>query len=56
MLWASQVALVVKILLPMQVDLRDGFDPWEDSGKSPGGGHGNLLLYFYLENPMDRGT
>ena len=35
MSWASQVALVVKIHLPMQVDLRDGFDPWEDSGKTP---------------------
>jgi len=26
------------------------------SGRSPGGGHGNLLQYFYLENPMDRGV
>ena len=24
-------------------------------GKSPGGGHGNSLQYFCLENPMDRG-
>ena len=24
-------------------------------GKSLGGGHGNPLQYFYLENPMDRG-
>ena len=23
-------------------------------GRSPGGGHGNLLQYSYLENPMDR--
>ena len=23
-------------------------------GRSPGGGHGNPLQYFYLENPMDR--
>ena len=22
----------------------------------PGGGHGNLLQYSYLENPMDRGA
>ena len=22
-------------------------------GRSPGGGHGNLLQYSYLENPMD---
>ena len=25
------------------------------SGRSPGGGHGNLLQYSCLENPMDRG-
>ena len=24
--------------------------------RSPGGGHGNPLLYSCLENPMDRGT
>mgnify|MGYP007134212888 CR=1 FL=1 len=26
------------------------------SGRSPGGGHGNPLQYFHLENPMDRGA
>ena len=26
------------------------------SGRSPGGGHGNPLQYFCLENPMDRGA
>ena len=25
-------------------------------GRSPGGGHGNLLHCSFLENPMDRGT
>ena len=25
-------------------------------GRSPGGGHGNPLLYSCLENPMDRGA
>ena len=25
-------------------------------GRSPGGGHSNLLQYSCLENPMDRGT
>ena len=25
------------------------------SGRLPGGRHGKLLLYSYLENPMDRG-
>ena len=26
------------------------------SGRSPGEGNGNLLMYSCLENPMDRGT
>ena len=26
------------------------------SGRSPGGGHSNLLQYSSLENPMDRGA
>ena len=26
------------------------------SGRSPGGGHGNLLQYSCLENPKGRGT
>jgi len=26
------------------------------SGRPPGGGHGNLLQYSCLENPMDRGA
>ena len=25
-------------------------------GRSPGGGHGNPLQYFCLENPMERGA
>ena len=25
-------------------------------GRSPGGGHGNPLQYFCLENPRDRGA
>ena len=25
-------------------------------GRSPRGGHGNLLWYSHLENPMDRGA
>ena len=27
-----------------------------ESGRSPGGGHGNLLQYSILGNPMDRGA
>ena len=35
-------------------NVRDmGFDPW---GRSLGRGHGNLLQYSCLENPMDRGV
>ena len=48
---ASQGALVVKNLPAnaRDVDLIPG------SGRSPGGGNGNPLLYSCLENPMDRG-
>ena len=52
---ASQVALVVKN------PPADAGDTGDDSsipgsGKSPGGGHGNLPQYSCLENPMDRGA
>ena len=42
--------------LPMKAgDVRDaGSIP--GLGRSPGGRHGNLLQYSYLENPMDRGA
>ena len=52
---ASHPALVVKNLPANAGDIRDiGSIP--GSGRSPGGGHGNLLQYSCLENPMDRGT
>ena len=36
-------------------DIRDaGSVP--ESGRSPGGGHGDPLQYSCLENPMDRGA
>ena len=36
-------------------DIRDmGLIP--GSGRSPGGGHGNLLQYSYLDKPMNRGV
>ena len=55
LLWASQVALVVKIPPANAGDVRDaGLIP--RSGRSPGGGHGNPLQYSCLENPMDRGA
>ena len=47
--------LVVKNLPASAGDQRDaGLIP--GLGRSPGGGHGNPLQYFCLENPMDRGT
>ena len=50
---ASQVVLVVKNPPLDAGDIRDaGLIP--GSGRSPGGGHGILLQYSCLENPMDR--
>jgi len=52
---ASQVALVVKNPPANAGDLRTaGLIP--ESGRSPGGGHGNPLQYSCLENPIDRGA
>ena len=50
---ASQVALVVKNLPAHAGDIRDaGSIP--ESGRSPGGGHGNPLQYSCLGNSMNR--
>ena len=52
---ASLVVLVVKNPPANAGDLKDaGSVP--GSGRSPGGEHGNPLLYSCLENPMDRGA
>ena len=49
------MVLVVKNLPANAGDVRDtGLIP--ESGRSPGGGHGNPLQYSCLENPMDRGA
>ena len=49
------MALVVKNPLASVGDIRDlGSVP--GLGRSPGGGHGNPLQYYFLENPMDRGA
>ena len=51
----SQAALVVKNLPANAGDTEDsGSIP--GLGRSPGGGHGNLLQLSCLENPMHRGT
>ena len=52
---ASQVTPVVTTLSASAGHIRDaGLIP--GSGRSPGGGDGNALQYFCLENPMDRGV
>ena len=51
----SQVALVVKNPSANAGDVKDpGLIP--GLGRSPGGGNGNLLQYFCLGSPMDRGA
>ena len=51
---ASQVVLVVKNVPANAGDIRDA-GSISGLGRSPGGGHDNLLPYSCLENPMDRG-
>ena len=54
-LWASQVALMIKNLPANARDLRDvGSSP--GLGRSPGGGHGSWLQYSCLENSIGRGV
>ena len=53
--WASQAALLVKNLSANEGDIRD-VGPIPGSGRSPVGGHGNLLQYSDLENPMNQGA
>ena len=52
---ASQVALMVKNPPANEGDMRED-DLIPGSGRSPGGGNGNLLLYLRLEKSMDRGA
>ena len=49
-MWAFQGALLVKNLL---INTR-GTGSIPGLGRSPGAGHGNLLQYSCLENPMNR--
>ena len=49
------MVLVVKNLPANAGDTRD-IGSITGLGRSTGGGHGNLLQYFFLENPMDRGS
>ena len=51
---SSQMLIVVKNPPAKAEDIKNtGLIP--GLGRSPGGGHGNLLQYSCLENPMDRG-
>ena len=52
---ASQLALVVQNSPASAGDIRDT-DSIPRLGRYPRGGHGNLLQYSCLENPMDRGV
>ena len=49
------MVLVVKNLSANAGDVRDT-TLIPGLGRSPGGGHDNLLQYFCLENSMDRGA
>ena len=51
----SQVVLVVKNL-PADAGDTGNIGLIPGSGRSPGGGHGNLLQDSCLGNPMDRGA
>ena len=53
--WASQVALVVKNL-PVSSGATGDLSSIPGLERFPGRENGNLLQYFALENPMDRGT
>jgi len=54
-IWASQMAVVVKNLPANAGDVRDtGLIP--GLGRSPGEGHGNPLQYSWLENLIDKGA
>ena len=49
------MVLVVKSPPASAGDIRD-MGSFLGLGRSPGGGHGNLLQYSCLENPKDRGA
>ena len=42
--------------LPAKAGDERDTDSIPESGRSPGGGHGNPLQFSFLENPMDRGV
>ena len=50
------IAQMVKNLPAVQETWVQSLGSIPGSGRSPGGGNGNLLQYSCLENPMDRGA
>ena len=54
-IWASQVTQMVKNLSANAGDIRD-MNSIPGLGRSPRGGHGNLLPRSCLENPLHIGT
>ena len=53
--WASKLAQVVKNL-PANAGVMGDVGSVPGLGRSPGGGNDNLLQYFCLKKPMDRGS
>ena len=54
-IWASHMVLMVKNLPANAEDIRETSSIL-GSGRSSGGGYGNPLQYFCLQNPMNRGV
>ena len=60
-IWKFTVHVLLKVVLVVNNLPANARDPGDvglisGSGRSPQGGHGNPLQYFFLENPMDRGA
>ena len=49
------ISLAARLVMNLPANAADA-DSFTESGRSPGGGHGNPLQYSCLENPMDRGA
>ena len=55
--YKKSIAFLVAQMVESAQETRAGDPGWiPESGRSPGGGHGNPLQYSHLGNPMDRGA
>ena len=52
----AQPSVKKKKSLPAMQEMQEIVGSIPGSGRSPGGGNGNLLSYSCLKSPMDRGT